>query len=192
MTPIGHTLTGLAIGYLAIPRDLPARQKFKALAVFAVVASIPDFPFPFWGHRRFEISHSVVVTTCGVLLAAGFLLWKYRGQFPFTPTMLFAGALAWYSHLLLDTMYNRAIGMPTLWPIGVGRVALPVPWLSIGNKADIFSMHNVRVAVLEILTFGPLLLLAFAVQKYRSPRVPGIDLAAATAVDPYAQQGSEA
>ncbi len=160
MTPIGHTLTGLAIGYLAVPRDAPPKQTAIMLGVFALLASAPDLPFPFWGHNDYRISHSLVTTTVGIVLIGGFLAFKYKGRPPFTPTMLLAGAIAWYSHILLDSLYNHAIGLEVGWPLFDYRMAWPVSWLSPGNKHDIFSMHNVKVAVYEVLTFGPLLMLS--------------------------------
>jgi membrane-bound metal-dependent hydrolase YbcI (DUF457 family) len=167
MTTIGHTLTGLAIGYTALPRDVPTRQKVACLAVFALLANLPDLPLPFWGHNRFDISHSLVTCTAGVVVVGSLLLGKFKGRFPFTPTMILAGALCWYSHMVLDAMYSWGIGMPIAWPFGVVRLNLAVPWLHIANKADVFSMHNVWVAIYEILTFGPLLLVAiFAKRLY--------------------------
>jgi hypothetical protein len=165
MTPIGHTLTGLAIGTLALPRDVPPRQKVACLAVFALLASLPDLPLPFLGHTRFDISHSLVTCTVGVIVVGSLLLWKFKGRFPFTPTMILAGALCWYSHLVLDAMYSWGIGMPIAWPIGEARLNLAVPWLHIGNKTDVFSMHNVWVAIYEVLTFGPLLLGALLAKR---------------------------
>lgn len=162
MTPVGHTLTGLAIGYCVIPSEMHGKQKAAALAVFAILASAPDLPLPYWGHFRYDISHSIIVTTVAIAVIELFLVLKYKGQFPFTPRMLIGGTVAWYSHILLDTLYNHAIGLPILWPWGEGRVALPISWLSTGDKNHIFSFHNVRVAIFEILTFGPLLILAVA------------------------------
>ena len=169
MTPIGHTLTGLAIGYAAIPRDVPLKQKLGYLAVFALLASLPDLPLPYWGHGGLDVSHSLVTCTVGVLVIGGLLLWKFKGRFPFTPTMILAGALCWYSHMVLDAMYSWGVGLPIAWPLGMVRLDLAVPWLHIANKADVFSMHNVRVALFELLTFGPLLLLAVAF-KHALPR----------------------
>jgi membrane-bound metal-dependent hydrolase YbcI (DUF457 family) len=169
MTPIGHTLTGLAIGYLVVPRDTPPKQKAITLGVFAILASAPDLPFPYWGHNDYRISHSLVMTTLGIVLIGGFFAIKYRGRPPFTPTMLIAGAIAWYSHILLDTMYNHAIGLEVGWPLFDYRLRLPVSWQSPGNKHAIFSMHNVKVAVYEILTFGPLLMLSILAKKYLLP-----------------------
>jgi hypothetical protein len=169
MTPIGHTLTGLAIGYAAIPRDTPPQQKMACLAGFALLASLPDLPLPYWGHGFLDASHSLVSCTIGVLVIGSFLLWKYKGRFPFTPTMIVAGALCWYSHMLLDSMYSWGVGLPIAWPFGMVRLALPVPWLQIADKADVLSLYNVKVAMFEILTFGPLLLLAVLV-KHARPR----------------------
>lgn len=171
MTPIGHTLTGLAIGYAAIPRDVPTRQKVYCLAVFALLASLPDLPLPFWGGNRFDISHSIVTCTAGVVVVGSLLLWKFKGRFPFTPTMILAGALCWYSHLVLDAMYSWGLGMPIAWPFGTVRLNLAVPWLHLSDKVNVFSMHNVWVGIYEILTFGPLLLVA-VLFKHFYPRKP--------------------
>ncbi len=171
LTPIGHTLTGLAIGYLAIPRNTPGKQKAGLLAAFAVVASAPDLPFPYWGHFQYDISHSLLMTTIGVICLEVALVWRFRGQPPASWRVMIGFALAWYSHLLLDSFYNRTVGLPVGWPFAMGRIALPIPWLSTADKSNIFSLHNVRVAVYEILTFGPLLAIAIA-SKYIVRRAP--------------------
>lgn len=160
MTPIGHTLTGLAIGYTALPDGTSRKQKMLCLAGFSLLANLPDFPLPYWGHRDPAISHSLVTCTVGVLVIGSFLLWKFRGRFPFTPAMIVAGALCWYSHMVLDAMYSWGVGLPIAWPLGIVRLELAVPWLHIANKTDVVSMHNARVALMELLTFGPLLLLS--------------------------------
>jgi membrane-bound metal-dependent hydrolase YbcI (DUF457 family) len=165
LTPIGHTLTGLAIGYLAIPRDAPRKQRAVLLGAFALAASVPDLPLPYWGHSRVEISHGVVSATVGIVVLWSVLWTWFRGQRPVTVGVMIGLGLAWYSHILLDSFYNHAWGVPYLWPISDARLRLPISWLSPGNRADIFSMHNVKVAVYEILTFGPLLVLAYLVKK---------------------------
>jgi membrane-bound metal-dependent hydrolase YbcI (DUF457 family) len=165
MTPIGHTLTGLAIGYLGLPRDTPTKQKVLLLSSCAVLANIPDFPFSWWGHSRYDISHSLLMTTLGVVCLDAILLWRFRLKPPVTPQMLLAFALAWYSHLLLDMSYNHAKGLAIFWPWSTERVALPIPWLAVGNPRDVFSLHNVRVAFFEILTFGALLVFAILIKN---------------------------
>lgn len=165
MTPIGHTLTGLAIGYLAIPRTTAFRPKLILLAAFALFASAPDLPLPYWGHYRYDISHSVFSTAAGIVLLWSVLWWRFRGREPVGWRVMLGLAVAWYSHLLLDTMYNHAQGIAMFWPVSDKSIALPVPWLSRGDRDHIFSLHNVMVAVYELLTFAPLVLIVYLVKK---------------------------
>ena len=165
MTPIGHTITGLAIGYLAIPRDTPIKQMGLLLAACALLASAPDLPFPYWGHNNYPISHSIFSTALGVILLETFVWRRFHGRPPITLSVMIAMALAWYSHILLDSFYSHAIGLEVLWPFSEGRLRLPIPWLAPGDKVHIFSIFNVKVALLEILTFGPLLVLAVLVKR---------------------------
>lgn len=169
MTPIGHTLTGLAIGYLAIPRATPIKPKILLLVAFAVVASAPDLPLPYWGHFRYEISHSVFSTAVGIAILWLIVWWKFRGKEPVGWRVMLGLALAWYSHLLLDTMYNHGYGLDMFWPVSEKRIAIPVPWLSRGDREHIFSLHNVMVAVYELLTFGPLVVMAYLMKKAVTP-----------------------
>jgi membrane-bound metal-dependent hydrolase YbcI (DUF457 family) len=169
MTPIGHTLTGLTIGYLAIPRATPIKPKMLLLAAFAIAASVPDLPLPFWGHFRYEISHNIFSTTLGVLLLELVLVWRFRGREPVGWRVMLGLALAWYSHLLLDSMYNHGYGVAMFLPLSEQSFALPVPWLARGDREHIFSLHNVMVAVYEVLTFAPLVVMAYLVKKAVTP-----------------------
>ena len=172
MTPIGHTLTGIAIGYLAIPRATPLKPKATLLAAFVVLANAPDLPFPYWGHDRYDISHSLFATTLGVLLLESALLWRFRGRTPVGWRVMAGLALCWYSHLLLDTLYSHAIGLAIFWPWNETRVALPIPWLHSGDRTHVFSIYNVRVAIFEILSFTPLVVMAYLIKKAVVPN-PG-------------------
>lgn len=78
-------------------------------------------------------------------------------------------ALAWYSHLLLDTLYNHGYGLAMFWPVSDRSIALPVPWLSRGDREHVLSLHNVMVAVYEFLTFTPLVVMAYLVKKGVTP-----------------------
>ena len=170
MTPIGHTITGLAIGYAAIPRDTPPKQKAWLLAAFALLGSAPDLPLPYWGHGRYFYSHSLFATGLGVLTLEAILAWRFRCRPPVGVSVMIGMAIAWFSHILLDSLYNHAIGMHIYWPFSDAKFALPLPWLSIGDRNNILSLHNVKVALLEILTFGPLLLLAVLMKHGFTPR----------------------
>ncbi len=162
MTPIGHTFTGLTIGWALLPWAMPRQRKAATLVAVAVLANAPDLPLPAWGHDRYDISHSLFVTIALALL----LGWGLRRlvQRPHRPPLivLLAGALAWLSHLLLDTFYNHGHGLAMFWPLSPERVALPIPWLTTAHPQAPFSLHNLRVAFLEVVTFGLLLALVVA------------------------------
>ena len=70
MTPVGHSLAGLTVGCAVLPRDLSPSVRAANLAAFVVLANAPDLPFPGWGHARYDISHSVFVTTAAILTVA--------------------------------------------------------------------------------------------------------------------------
>ena len=111
MTPIGHTLTGLTIGCVVLPTRFSARSKMLTLAVFALLANVPDFRLPGWGHDRYDISHSVFVTAVGVVVLGMFAGVATRGRGILSPALLVGGGLAWYSHLLLDSFYSHGKGI---------------------------------------------------------------------------------
>jgi membrane-bound metal-dependent hydrolase YbcI (DUF457 family) len=166
MTPVGHTLTGLAIGYVAIPRDVPLKPKLLALAVFAFLANVPDLRL-----TRYIITHSFIVVTIAIVVIVALIKLLARNNPYLSNRMLCGGALAWYSHLVLDSLYDRVgpDGYEAFWPIRDVKLSLPLPWLLQGDKEHILSWHNVSVGLYEILTFGtPLLLVVFA--KHYLPR----------------------
>lgn len=163
MTPIGHTLTGLAIGYAAIPYDIPPKPKLLALGVFAFIANFPDIHI-----TRYIITHSIVVVTLAIVVIVAAIKLFARDNPYLSNRMLCGGALAWYSHLLLDSFYDRqgADGYEMFWPIRDVKLSLPIPWLLQGDKEHLFSWHNVSVAFFEVLTFGTPLLLVVALKHY--------------------------
>ena len=81
-------------------------------------------------------------------------------------------ALAWYSHLVLDAMYDRRgpDGYEMFWPLRNVTLSLPVPWLLQGDKVNVFSTHNASVAFFEVLTFGTPLLLAILAKHWLHAR----------------------
>ena len=102
MTPIGHTRTGVTIGCIVLPSGFSARAKRLTLAVFGLLANLPDLPLPRWGHDRYEISHSVFVTAVGVVVLGLLAVVTTKGRGILSPALVAGGSLAWYSHLLLD------------------------------------------------------------------------------------------
>ncbi len=167
MTPVGHSLTGLAIGCLVCPASFSPRGKALTLAVFVVLANAPDLPFPGWGHVRYDISHSIFVTTLGIIVLATLLLsipWSRR---LLTPALVLGGAAAWYSHLLLDTFYRPGDGLAMFWPMSDARVALPISWFEHMNVEQLINWHNARVFAIEGVAYGTVLLLAIAIRRPR-------------------------
>lgn len=153
MTPVGHTLTGLTIAVLATPREWSLHSRVSTMAAIVLLANAPDFPFPGWGHDRYHISHSIIVTTVGVLVV-GLVVRLLVGARTLPLRLYVAGGLAWYSHLLLDTMYNYDKGLAMYWPLSPGRLSLAVPWFSVMDRHHLWSTHNLQVWAIEAAVYG--------------------------------------
>lgn len=168
MSPIGHSLVGLAIGVMATDARQPLRRRVGTLAAFVAAANLPDWPLPYWGHSAYYVSHSLPVTLALIALIAGIV--KVGRPFS-SPTLLLALAAAWLSHLLLDSLYGHGKGIGVGWPFMEYRLRFPVPWLqTIDLQQSLVSPHNLRVYALEFVTFGPLVLLALLTTKSRRHR----------------------
>jgi membrane-bound metal-dependent hydrolase YbcI (DUF457 family) len=173
LTTIGHTLAGLTVGYLTIPSGMTTRQKGVLLAAFAFVANIPDLPL-----TRYIITHSIFIVAAAVMLFVILAKLFLRRSPYFTNRFLVGWSLALYCHLLLDSLYNRVgeQGYEMFWPLSsTVRFGLPIPWLRQADKIHVLSLHNVRVAFFEILTFGTILLLAILAKKFMSQRNTTVD-----------------
>ena len=159
MTTVGHSLAGLAIAALVVPRGWSVRAKVAGFTAFALLANLPDAPLPGWGHSRYLISHSLFVALAAVAVPVAALaaLRRPRAWLGGWPVVL-GGAGAWLSHLLLDTFYNHGRGLRMFWPASrTAALKLPVPWFSVlrgGWAADVYSL---RIATIELLCYGGLL-----------------------------------
>lgn len=168
MSPVGHTLTGLAIGAAAIPMDWSRRRKQVAFGCLALLANAPDLPLPDWGHERYDISHSIFTTLVGCLIVALLATWLLKLQKLFAWSLLLAGVEAWYSHLLLDTFYNHGKGLAVYWPLSDGRIALPIPWFRTLSADQVFCWRNFRVAAIEAVCYGMVLAAAWVLYRKKS------------------------
>ena len=157
MTFVGHSLTGAAIAVLAVRPQSSCRRVALTLAVFVVLANVPDLPFPNWGHDRYDISHSIFTIFPLVLIFSAFIILSpsLRTRAGGAAVVL-AGALACCSHLLLDTFYNHGMGLAMFWPVSSGRVALPIPWFeTLRTSLPKVTPHSLRVFGIEFLCYGP-------------------------------------
>jgi membrane-bound metal-dependent hydrolase YbcI (DUF457 family) len=162
MTPVGHSLMGLAIGWIAVPAEFSRRAKIVTLGAFIALPNAPDWPLPGWGHDRYDISHSIFVTLGAIAVAmvlAFIALWRTRY---FAWRLIVGGAIAWLSHLLLDTFYFGRRGIAMFWPVSEARVSLPMPWFTVMELKPLVSAHNARVFAIEAAFYGAILALVVA------------------------------
>ena len=164
MSPVGHSLVGLAFAALALPKSSSRKRMVILPIVFVALANLPDWPFPNWGHDQYRISHSVFVNL--LLIAIAMLVWSmipwFRSQVPVR--FLWMGAAAWLSHLLLDTFYNHGRGLAIYWPFSSGRLNLAIPCFdTLDLSQSIVSRHNLAVYGIEAVIYLPVLFIALVI-----------------------------
>lgn len=174
MTPIGHSLFGTSIGVLCMPELETVRARAVFLTGFALLANVPDFAVPGWGHDRYHISHGLFVNSALIAAAAVVLTFWASGRKRFGGTgVILGGAAAWLSHLLLDSFYSHGKGIAIFWPFSRARLALPIPWLdNLQGSPPPLNAHTVRVCLVELVFFSFILSVS-AYWRFRlSARLP--------------------
>ena len=168
MTQVGHSLTAITIGVVAVPKTAPARVKALYYAALVVLANVPDFPFAGWGHDAYHVSHSIFVNLTLIVFCLGVGVLALRlSHRVLRWRMVLGGVAAWLSHLLLDAMYNHGKGVAIFWPFSDARLALPVPWFStVRNPRPFTDWQTLQVAVIEFASYGALLVAVLLVQQY--------------------------
>lgn len=159
MTYIGHSLTGLAVGAAVLPVGLSRGRMVVGLAVFAMLADIPDFPLPWWGHNAYRVSHSIFVNGAlvGIALLGLSIVRMCKGA-GLPKRVICGGVAAWFSHFLLDSMYNHGLGIRIYWPFSSGSLVLPVGCFStLKRSPPPLDVHTFRVLAIELACYLPLL-----------------------------------
>jgi hypothetical protein len=154
---VGHSLLGLSLGALAIPRGWARRPKLLAFGAFGLLAGGPDLPAPFWGHSQYSISHSIFVNL-GLIAGVAALvavLPRLRAELGGWP-VVWAGAAAWLSHLLLDSFYSHGRGVRIFWPLSLDALSLPMPWFDV-LYVGIPPQVALRIFAVEFVFYGSLL-----------------------------------
>lgn len=171
MTPMGHSLLGLAFAALALPEEVRSPKRILrsgGIAFgFVALANLPDWPLPGWGHDKYHISHSLFVNLGLICIAIAAVQmfanktwiggWRFLGL----------AALAWLSHLLLDSFYNHGRGIAIFWPMSKARLNLAMPWFANWDLSQpVVSQHNLSVFGIEFLAYSPILLAAIVVSNW--------------------------
>ncbi len=157
MSPVGHTIIGLAFAAVAMPSMSGPKRKLTCGVAFAAIANLPDWPIPYWGHQRYLISHSVFVNLALIGIAAVLLRRRFRAK------LILLATGAWLSHLLLDSFYSHGQGIAIYWPVSTGRLNLAMPWFrNLDLSQSPISGHNLSVGLVELLAFAPILWAAVA------------------------------
>jgi hypothetical protein len=165
LTSVGHSLTGVSLGLLVMPRGLHPRTRALYLFGFALLANIPDLRLPGWGHDRYEISHSLFVNLALLLALLLPLMIRpgFRARLGGLRAIL-AGAGAWLSHLVLDSFYDHGKGVAILWPLSAARLNLSLPWFSSLRGTWGWDGHTARVVAIELVFYGALVVTALLVR----------------------------
>ena len=163
VTTVGHSLTGIAIAALTLPQAQSRRWYFFIGAGFVFFANLPDYPLPGWGHNSYLVSHSVFVTALLAALLGLLLLWP-TFQAGVGKRVLVAWSAAWFSHMLLDSMYNHGQGIVVFWPLSDAHLAMPVSWFET-IRLPAKSEHNLRVFAIEAIVFGAVLVSCLGIRQ---------------------------
>ena len=166
-TPLGHLLAGAALG---VAFGGCGRRRTSAV-VGAVAAAAPDLDFVpgliLGDPSRFHHaqSHSLLF----VLVAAGLTVLLFRQGRWGLGTLV---GLAYASHLMLDLVTmdtSDPRGIPLLWPIWPGVFQSPIVLLPNvqHSSGPVLSIHNLKLALLETLLLGPLLVGALLLARRR-------------------------
>ena len=160
MSPVGHSLVGLAFAALALPRNSNWKWRLGLPIVFVAIANLPDWPLPGWGHQRYNISHSVFVNI-GLI---GLILTLHQLKPKISFRCLLLGAGAWLSHLLLDSFYNHGQGIAIYWPVSKSSLNFSMPWFNtLDVSQSVFARHNLSVFAIEFVAYLPVLIIALAI-----------------------------
>jgi hypothetical protein len=153
-SPIGHALGGLAAGGLAIRGG--SRVGWKATAILAVIAMLPDVDLLWGAHHQATHSLAAIGLVWGIGRAVPVLVPRLR-----TLALSWPLALAYGSHVALDLLgadSTAPIGLMLFWPFSAEYVIAPwTPFHAISRRYWLpgFWAHNARAVVFELIVLAP-------------------------------------
>jgi membrane-bound metal-dependent hydrolase YbcI (DUF457 family) len=135
------------------------------------MALLPDWRLPY--HRdlfSYRIHHSLLVNALAVGLIGAAMGLSGGIRRPGGRLVLLGMAVAVASHLVLDSFYSHGKGVPIGWPFGDFSLVMPLPWLHVQQRPMSLDWTGVRIRLVEVLTFGPLVLAAILGRRLLSRR----------------------
>ncbi|MFQ6113420.1 MAG: metal-dependent hydrolase [bacterium] len=175
--PFGHSLMGYAL-YESAHQETKAIS-WRMILLFVLVANLPDidfFPGFLIGHPN-KFHHNLTHSLGFSLLIGGFLgaIFCHKKGKRFLPYFfLFTGLC--FSHVVLDFFTadtSQPYGVPILWPLSSTYFMSPLSiFMSVQKSGtghtfiqSLFVMHNLWVALWEIILFIPILSIIKVVKR---------------------------
>ncbi|MFQ5636716.1 MAG: metal-dependent hydrolase [bacterium] len=168
--PVGHSLMGYAL-HESVERK-HSRFDWKTVLIFAIVANLPDIDFlpgffagdPNKYHHHY-LSHSMAFAMfAGSFFGYFYAKWMKKSVLVYF--LIFTGVC--FSHLILDYFTldtSEPKGLPMFWPVSsryfYSQFSIFMSVHKIGDSAtfisSLFVLHNLWVALWEIVVFIPVL-----------------------------------
>jgi len=181
--PIGHALAGTAF-FQARP-GLFFRKRWLDALFFVFLANLPDADFLPGLLQGFpnRYHHGMFHSLGAALAVSAVISWIFFRKKPRPWKASALVFLTFFSHLLLDFYtwdFAAPYGLPLLWPFSRNYFIADHPVflnitrspLSAGFFPSLFSLHNLKAALLEIVLLGGLALLA-GIARCCLDRAPG-------------------
>lgn len=172
-TTVGHAICGISclLGKRRLEPSEESELSWKAIILFAILANVPDLDMvvsyfltknPFYYHG--QVSHSLLF-----ICVAGFVvMWLASKRHNARLWVLYTSPLL--LHVLMDSLTGPEVGLvpsrgvALMWPFVNEPISFPITLMN-GPQHDtwerLFNMYNVRVVVIEVLVFTPIMLLAW-------------------------------
>ena len=190
-TPLGHTLTGLAVWAVARKpvsiKDAITRENAGWAALCVLAANLPDADFIYFADGALKVSgkyHHGVTHSIGFAAAmaamAGLWAWgrksvSQRPEAAFAPNPALAAAVMAIGALIhvsldffgVDTNPENGIGMPFFWPFSGEYSHFPV--FEGVDRTKPFSIQTAVAVAKEALMFGAALALALLYARLKAP-----------------------
>ena len=169
--PIAHGLVGASVVAALRPSVQTGSWKWLAFGAFLGIAADFDYAlnwlrisFGGWHHGfTHSIPFAIVVGLLGIVILRQ---WKIRS--------FIVISAAYVSHALLDFMLTESRGVALWWPFTNYRYKLrlpnPIDYTWSDDSFRQAALDLLRISLVELLIFGPILLIVILVSSFLRPR----------------------